>query len=120
MNKPIEQFKTDVQEELENFIESNPEPRELKIALAIRMLIQGFKVTKIQKTLGVSAAFVSKCKVRFALECIEGLKLKHKGSKGYLNQSDRISIIEWLRSQNPIDLSKLENYIEDNYGIKFK
>ncbi|NEP29878.1 helix-turn-helix domain-containing protein [Moorena sp. SIO3I6] len=109
MKKKIEQVKANVQEELEKFIESNPEPRELKRALAIRMLIQGFKVTKLQKTLGISAAFVSQCKVRFALEGIEGLKLKHKGSKGYLNQSDRTSIIEWLRSQNQIDLSKLEN-----------
>ena len=120
MREKVEQFEGDVQEELEQFIESNPEPRELKRALAIRMLIQGVKVTIIQKILGVSAAFVSQCKVRFALEGIQGLKLKHKGSKGYLNQRERTSLIEWLRSQNSMDLSKLENYIEDNYGIKFK
>lgn len=106
-------------QELEKFIKSNPEPRELKRALAVQMLCQGLKPTKIGKILGVSAAFISKYKRIYALEGVEGLKLKHKGSQGYLSKRDRAQVFEWLRSQTQITVGELENHLEDNYGIKF-
>ena len=53
--------------ELEEFIASNPDPRELKRALSVRMMIEGLSRTQIQTLLGVSLPFISKWKVRFAL-----------------------------------------------------
>jgi len=50
-NKSSEQFGKDEVEalsELENFIASNPDPRELKRALAVRMLIEGICRETIQ------------------------------------------------------------------------
>lgn len=105
--------------ELEQFIKNNPEPRELKRALAVQMLCQGLKPTKIEKILGVSAAFISKYKGIYALEGVEGLKLKHKGSQGYLSKRARAEVVEWLRSQTQITVSELENHLEDTYGIRF-
>lgn len=57
-NKSSEQFGEDEVEallEVENFIVSNPDPRELKRALAVRMLIEGSYRETIQKILGVSS-----------------------------------------------------------------
>jgi len=107
-------------QKLEQFIKNNPEPRELKRALAVQMLCQGLKPAKIGKILGVSAAFISKYKGIYALEGVEGLKLKHKGSQGYLSKGDRAQVIEWLKSQTQITVSELENHLEDSYGIKFR
>lgn len=106
-------------QELEQLIKSNPEPRELKRALAVQMLLQGIKPAKISKILGVSAAFISKYKRIYALEGVEGLKLKHKGSQGYLLKRDRAEVVEWLRSQTQITVSRLENHLEERYGVKF-
>lgn len=110
----------DALEELENLIGSNPKPRELKRALAIKMLTQGLKTETIQETLEVSAPFISKWKVQYACNGIEALKVKYQGSRGYLSQRDRATVIAWLQSKNQIHLSELENYLEDHYRIKFK
>ena len=107
-------------EELEKFIASNPKPRELKRALALKMLAQGMKTETIQETLRVSAPFISKWKVQYAWYGIEALKVKYQGSRGYLNPRDRAEVIHWLQRKNQIHLSELEIYLEDNYGIKFK
>ena len=56
-NKSSEKFGDDEVEallELENFIASNPDPRELKRALAVRILIEGISRENIQNILGVS------------------------------------------------------------------
>ncbi|MFN5515152.1 MAG: helix-turn-helix domain-containing protein, partial [Cyanobacteriota bacterium] len=57
---------------LDEFIGRTSEPIELKRALAVRMWIEGIETKKIQDILGVSAAFISKWKVCFALEGVEG------------------------------------------------
>ena len=86
--------------ELENFIASNPDPRELKRALAIRMLIEGVCRDTIQKILGVSSPFISKWKINYALHGIEGLRLNHQGSRGQLKPEERAEIIQGLTNKN--------------------
>lgn len=111
------------QQELQNlrdFIDSNPDPREQKRALAVMMWIEGLPCAKIQKILNVSQAFVSRYKIRFIEDGIEGLKLKYKGSKGYLSPEERREIIKHLESQEQWSLPELEDYIEDEYDVRFQ
>jgi putative transposase len=86
--------------ELENFIASNPDPRELKRAASIRMLIEGVCRETIQKILGVSSPFISKWKINYALHGIEGLLLNHQGSRGKLKPEERAEIIQGLTNKN--------------------
>jgi len=86
--------------ELENFIASNPNPRELKRAASIRMLIEGVCRETIQKILGVSSPFISKWKINYALHGIEGLLLNHQGSRGQLKPEERAEVIQWLTKRN--------------------
>ena len=86
--------------ELENFIASNPDPRELKRALAVRMLIEGICRETIQKILGVSSPFISKWKINYALHGIEGLLLNHQGSQGQLKPEEQSEIIQWLTNKD--------------------
>lgn len=85
-------------EELGAFIESNPDPRELKRAVAVRMVLSGIETIKIQLILGVSKAFISKWKSRFIIEGIEGLKLGYQGAKPLLTTEEKEDVIEWLKS----------------------
>ena len=90
--------------ELEKFIASNPDPRELKIAAFIRMLIEGSRHETIQKILGVSSPFISKWKINYALHGIEGLRLNHQGSRGQLKPEERAEVIQWLTIRNKLSL----------------
>lgn len=67
--------------ELDTFIESLADPRELKRAVAVRMTLEGYKHQEIIKILQVSSGFISKWKQEFILKGIEGLKLKYQGSR---------------------------------------
>ena len=106
--------------ELSDFIESNPAPREQKRAIAIMMWIEGVPCSKIQKILNVSAAFISQCKAKFIKNGVEGLRLKHQGSKAYLSQSKRTEIIKYLDAKEFLSLQELREYIEDKYDVRFK
>ena len=70
---------------LTKFIRSNPDPRELKRALAVKMVKQGQNYCQIRDVLGVSVGFTSKYLQKFEREGIEGLKLKHKGKEWLLD-----------------------------------
>ncbi len=72
-------------EELDAFIESNPDSRELKRALAVSMTLRGYPHRKIMKVLKVCSGFISKWKQAFIMNGVEGIKLAHKGSQGYLS-----------------------------------
>ena len=45
-------------ESLTDFIRSNPDPRELKRALAVKMVQQNYSYYQIRDTLGVSLGFI--------------------------------------------------------------
>ena len=69
---------------LTEFIENSLDFREIKRALAVKMLLEGYKHAAIQSVLGVSSGFISKWKQAFFQGGVEGLKLASKGSQGFL------------------------------------
>lgn len=104
---------------LTDFIRSNPDPRELKRALAVKMVKQDQSYYQIRDTLGVSLSFISKYLGKFEKEGIEGLQLKHKGSHGYLTVEQKQAVLDWLKQKNYWQLSELKTYLEVNYDVKF-
>ena len=104
---------------LTEFIRSNPDPRELKRALAVKMVKQGQSYYQTRDTLGVSLSFISKYLQKFEREGIEGLKLKHKGSNGYLTVPQKQAVLNWLKQKDYWQLSELQTQIEVEYGIVF-
>lgn len=105
--------------ELTEFIQSNPDPRELKRALAVRMVLQEYTCFEIRDVLQVSVGFVSKWKQVFEQQGVVGLRLQHQGSAGYLSSEQRQAVRDWLKQKNDWNLSELIEYIEDNYGVVF-
>ena len=106
-------------ESLTEFIQSNPDPRELKRALAVTMVKQGQSYYQIRDTLGISLSFISKYLQKFEREGIGGLKLKHKGSNGYLTIKQKQEVLNWLHQKNYWQLSELKTYLEVSYDVKF-
>ena len=104
---------------LTKFIQSNPDPRELKRALAVKMVKQGQSYYQTRDILGVSLSFISKYLQKFEREGIEGLKLKHKGSNGYLTVPQKQAVLNWLKQKDYWQLSELQTQIEVEYGVVF-
>lgn len=107
-------------DELEQFIASNPESRELKRAIAVQMRLQGYRYQDIQDLLRVSAGFVRDWSVAYEAQGVAGLRLAYQGARPYLERQQRQTIVEWLKQKNYWHLPELRQQIEDCYGIVFQ
>ena len=107
-------------EQLLEFIQGNPDPRELKRALAVQMVMQNYNYLTIANILGVSVSFISKWKYIFVEQGVTGLRLRYIGSKSYLNLAQKQIVLSWLKQKNSWHLSELKNYIEDGFNVVFE
>ena len=107
-------------EELLEFIQANPDPRELKRALAVQMVMQNYNYLTIANILGVSVSFISKWKYIFLEQGVTGLRLRYLGSKSYLNLAQRQIVYRWLKQKNYWHLSELKEYVEDSFNVVFE
>ena len=106
-------------EQLLELIRGNPDPRELKRALAIQMVMQNYNYLTIANILGVSVSFISKWKYIFVEQGVTGLRLRYLGSKSYLDLAQRQIVLNWLKQRNNWHLPELKEYIEDRFGVVF-
>jgi transposase len=106
-------------EELKDFIASNPDPRELKRAVAVQMVKNKISYARISEILGVSKSFIGKWKQSFEEEGLSGLTLKYQGSRGYLDIPQKQSIVDWLQQQKYWHLEELIQEIENRYKVVF-
>ncbi len=104
---------------LRDFIDNNPDPRELKRALAVQMVIQKYSYFEIRDVLQVSVGFISKYKQLFKEQGISGLTLKYQGSTGYLAPSAHKAVIKWLQKKNYWNLAELKQHVLDTYNVVF-
>lgn len=107
-------------DELTEFIQSNPDPRELKRALAVQMVMQEYTYYEISAVLGVSVGFISKWRQIYEQRGLTGLSLRHQGSKGYLTSEQRQSVVKWLQQKNYWNLGELQQYVEAQYDVVFE
>ena len=105
---------------LEYFIESDIDARELKRAIAVRMAMVGKSYNEIRELLGVSKFFVCYWKKQFETKGVAGIKLGHKGSKGYLTSLDKTEVIEGLKNKEYWDFDELVTYLEREFGVIYK
>jgi len=105
---------------LESFVKSNPDVRELKRGLAVKMAIEEYPYQKITQLLGVSSFCISDWKKKFKANGIEGIMLGHKGSKKYLTDGQFTEVVKWLSSQKYWHLEELVNYLDRQYGVVYK
>jgi len=108
-----------MQDDLNDFIHSNPDARELKRAIAVQMFCKGYKHREIGESLGVSSGFISKWTGCYEKLGVAGLKLGYPGSVGYLEAEQRQSVITWLKGKNYWNLAELQAYIEQEYEVVF-
>lgn len=107
-------------DELSKFIQARPDSRELKRALAVQMVQQDYRHREIQSVLQVSSGFISKWTQAFEQKGVAGLRLQHRGSKGYLNSEQKQAVLKWLKQKNYWNLQELQVYLENSYCVVFR
>ena len=107
-------------EELIDFIQANPDSRELKRALAVELVIKNYKPSIIANILGGSVSFISKWKYIFLEQGITGLKLKYIGSRSYLSSAQKETVLSWLKQKDYWHLSELKKYLLDSFNVVFE
>jgi putative transposase len=104
-------------ETLEQFIQSNPHPRELKRALAVQMSQRGHSYREIRDVLQVSLGFITNSNQRYTATGVEGLRAHYWGTQGYLNAQQKQELFSWLGQKDYWTIEELVHQIEDKYGV---
>lgn len=102
---------------LEQFIQSNPHPRELKRALAVQMNQRGHSYREIQAVLQVSAGLVTDCKQRHEAAGIAGLRSNYWGTAGYLTAQQKQELCNWLAHKDTWTIEEMVTHIEAEYAV---
>ena len=92
-NTPIPQQRMSIIDELCDFINQTKESKEIKRALAVKMILSGKSYQEVKDLLKVSHSFISKWKNQAIFQGVESLRLQYKGSQGYLKSSEKVKII---------------------------
>jgi len=115
-----EQQKADMISRLGEFIRSNPDARELKRALAVKMALEEKPYSDIAKLLEVNKSFITYWKQRFQERGIEGIKLGYCGGKSFLTAEERLEVIKWLQTKNYWNLEELVTHLELQYNLVYQ
>jgi putative transposase len=105
---------------LTGFIHSNPEARELKRALAVKMALEGEAYSKITKLLGINKSYITIWKQKFEAKGLEGIKLGYQGAKSYLTPTQRMETLAWLKTNNCWHFEELVTYLDEHYGVIYQ
>ncbi len=104
---------------LEEIIDS-AEGREIKRAIAVKMVLLGFKTKDICDLLEVSDSFVSKWKTIYENEGAGGLRLHYKGGPQFLTDAQRREICFHLRDKPHYSVEELRDWIERRYNVVYQ
>lgn len=107
-------------QELESWIKSHLDVREIKRALAVKLALLGWSYRAISDLLQIGNGFISKWNKRYKEAGVSGLKLSYQGSKSYLSSQQKQQVIDWLQQQEFWDLSELECYLIEQFDVVFK
>jgi transposase len=106
--------------ELQEFIDNRPDAREVRKALAVKLVYQGYKYQEIQTILDVSVGSITSWKLAYKEYGISGLRLNHKGRKSYLSDKQQQEVLSWLQTKDTWDLGELEYKLAFEYDVIYE
>jgi putative transposase len=93
---------------LQDFMALRPDAREVRKALAVKLVYQGYLYDEIQTILDVSRGSITAWKQAYEEEGVDGLRLNYKGRKSYLLSAQREEVLSWLQTKDTWELGELE------------
>jgi putative transposase len=106
---------------IEEYLEQVSDIREYKRGQAVKLSEAGLSRREIAQALSVSEAFVSKWRGRYQQDGTAGLGLAYQGSKGFLTESQKETVLDWLGKQSgSVNVERLEGYVNEQYGVQYR
>ena len=115
-----EQIALDAIAELQDFITLRPDAREVRKALAVKLVYQGYLYDEIQTILDVSRGSITAWKQSYEQDGIDGLRLNYKGRKSYLLGEQREEVLSWLQTKDIWELGELEYKLAFKYDVVYE
>jgi len=106
--------------ELQEFIKTAQDTRELKRALAVQNTVAGRPWAEVASELGVKESFIGTWRWRYKRDGIACLSVGHRGSQSYLNATDKAAVMTWIKQQESWDIRTLYHHVEATYGVRYK
>ena len=106
--------------ELQKFIDCRPEAREVRKALAVKLVYQDYLYEEIQTILDVSLGSLTGWKKAYEEDGIDGLRLNHQGRKSYLSNQQRAEVLSWLQTKSCWELGELEYKLAFEYDVTYE
>lgn len=106
--------------ELQDFIDMRPDAREVRKALAVKLIYQGYLYDEIQTILDVSRGSITGWKQAYEENGIDGLRLNYKGRKSYLLSGQREEVLSWLQTKDIWELGELEYKLAFEYDVVYE
>lgn len=106
--------------ELQEFIAVSRDAREVRKALAVKLIYQGYLYEEIQTILDVSLGSIAGWKKAYQEQGIEGLRLNYQGRKSYLSSEQRSEVLSWLQTKQSWELAELEYQLAFEYDVIYE
>ncbi|MEL6138110.1 MAG: helix-turn-helix domain-containing protein, partial [Cyanobacteria bacterium J06628_6] len=87
-------------EELQSFIRSERDARQVKKALAVKLLYQGHSYEGVVEILDVALGSISNWRKTYENEGLVGFTPRHKGRVGYLSAEQHEAVLKWLQQKD--------------------
>jgi putative transposase len=107
-------------EELKAFVSRERDARQVKKALAVKLLCQGHTYESVVRILDVSMGSVSNWKQAYENSGLAGFKPEHKGRKSYLESAEKAAVINWLQQKDIWTLNELEYHLANVYDVSYE
>ncbi|MDZ8023896.1 MAG: transposase [Nostoc sp. DedQUE11] len=118
--QPTEETVLHARAELQNFIDMHPDAREIRKALAVKLVYQGYLYDEIQTILDVSRGSITGWKQAYEENGIDGLRLNYQGRKSYLLNEQREEVLSWLQTKDTWELGELEYKLAFDYNVVYE
>lgn len=115
-----ESAKTAAIEELKAFIRTERDGRQVKKALAVKLMYQDYVYEDIIAILDVSMGALSKWKQAYDHAGLAGFRPHHKGRQSYLTVEAKEEILQWLQTKKIWELSELESHLAEHYDVVYE
>ncbi|MDB9526291.1 winged helix-turn-helix domain-containing protein [Oscillatoria sp. CS-180] len=112
--------KTKAIEELKTFISTERDARQVKKALAVKLIYQDYGYEVITGILEVSLGALSKWKQADERDGLVGFRPQHKGRQSYLTSPEREAVLQWLQTKTIWELSELEFHLAETYDVVYE
>ncbi|EDX84115.1 hypothetical protein S7335_4839 [Synechococcus sp. PCC 7335] len=105
--------------ELKAFIRKERDARQVKKALAVKLLYEGHGYQGVVDVLNVSLGAISEWKQLYEASGLAGFVPQHKGKKSFLSGAEKAAVLAWLGSKRIWTLGELESHLAEDYDVVY-